>query len=57
MAKAYGVFNPERKAALRWTFYIGADGKILHIDKTVKTDSHGSDVAAKLGDLGVAKKK
>jgi peroxiredoxin Q/BCP len=57
VAKAYGVYNEERKAAARWTFYIGADGKILHIDKTVKTESHGSDVAAKLGELGVAKKK
>jgi len=57
VATAYGVLNPERKAANRWTFYIGADGKILYIDKTVKTDSHGADVAAKLGELGVAKKK
>lgn len=57
VATKYGVFNPERKAALRWTFYIGADGKILYIDKTVKTDSHGADVATKLGELGVAKKK
>ena len=57
VAKAYGVYNDERKAAARWTFYIGADGKILFIDKTVKTESHGSDVATKLGELGVAKKK
>ena len=57
VATAYGVFNPERKAALRWTFYIGADGKILAIDKAVKTDTHGADVAMKLGELGVAKKK
>ena len=57
VATKYGVFNPERKAALRWTFYIGADGKILAIDKAVKTDAHGADVAAKLGELGVAKKK
>jgi len=57
VAKAYGIYNPERKAAQRWTFYIGQDGKILAIDKTVKTESHGTDVAAKLGELGVAKKK
>jgi peroxiredoxin Q/BCP len=57
VAQKYGVFNPERKAALRWTFYIGADGKILAIDKMVKTDTHGADVASKLGELGVAKKK
>jgi peroxiredoxin Q/BCP len=57
VATSYGVFNAERKAALRWTFYIGADGKVMHIDKAVKTDSHGADVATKLGELGVAKKK
>jgi peroxiredoxin Q/BCP len=56
VAMKYGVFNPDRKAAQRWTFYIGADGKILHIDKMVKTDTHGADVASKLGQLGVAKK-
>ena len=57
VATRYGVFNPDRKAALRWTFYIGADGKLLYIDKAVKTEAHGADVAAKLGELGVAKKK
>jgi len=56
VAQKYGVYNPDRKAALRWTFYIGADGKIIAIDKTVKTDTHGADVAGKLGELGVAKK-
>jgi thioredoxin-dependent peroxiredoxin len=56
-ATAYGIYNPERKAALRHTFYIGKDGKVLHIDTTVKTDSHGTDVAKKLGELNVAKKK
>jgi peroxiredoxin Q/BCP len=56
VATAYGVYNPDRKAAQRWTFYIGADGKILAIDKTVKTETHGSDVAGKLGELGVKKK-
>jgi peroxiredoxin Q/BCP len=56
VAKAYGVYNPERKAAQRWTFYIGKDGKILYIDKKVKTESHGNDVASKLQELGVEKK-
>ena len=56
VSTAYGVFNPERKAAQRWTFYIGQDGKILAIDKAVKADSHATDVAAKLGELGVKKK-
>jgi thioredoxin-dependent peroxiredoxin len=57
VAKKYGVLNSAGTAAQRWTFYIGADGKILAIDKMVKTDTHGADVASKLGELGVAKKK
>jgi thioredoxin-dependent peroxiredoxin len=57
VAKKYGVLNTAGTAAQRWTFYVGADGRILAIDKAVKTDSHGADVAAKLGELGVAKKK
>src|SRR5262245_29885822 len=57
VAQKYGVYNADRKAALRWTYYIGADGKILAIDKSVTTDTHGADVASKLGELGVAKKK
>ena len=42
--------------ASRWTFYVGVDGKILHIDKAVKTGAHGSDMAAKLKELGVETK-
>lgn len=53
----YGVYNADRKAANRWTFYIGADGKILYIDKSVKTEAHGADVASKLKELGVPAKK
>jgi peroxiredoxin Q/BCP len=39
--------------ASRWTFYIGADGRILDIDKTVSPATHGRDVAARLGELRV----
>ncbi len=56
VAKAYGVLTPGKTNASRWTFYIGSDGKILAIDKAVKTVTHGSDVAKKLDELGVAKK-
>jgi peroxiredoxin Q/BCP len=42
--------------AKRWTFYIGRDGKILFIDKDVKVDSAGTDIASKLAELGVAKR-
>lgn len=57
VAKAYGILKPDGKAANRVTFYIGADGKISHVDSAVKTDSHGADIAAKLKELGVGAKK
>jgi thioredoxin-dependent peroxiredoxin len=43
--------------AKRWTFYIGKDGKILFIDKEVKPDSAGVDIAHKLAELGIPKRK
>lgn len=43
--------------AKRWTFYIGKDGKILFVDKAVKVDSAGADIAAKLAELGIPKRK
>ena len=57
VASAYGVVTPNGQLAQRWTFYIGVDGKILDIDKKVSPATAGQDVAAKLGELGVAKKK
>ncbi len=52
-ARAYGVVTDKRSVPFRWTFYIGKDGKILAIDKSVKAGSAGKDVAAKLKELGV----
>ena len=49
-ARAYGVLSPSGYAS-RWTFYIGADGRILDIDKKVSAASHGRDVVAKLTQL------
>jgi peroxiredoxin Q/BCP len=43
--------------ANRWTFYIGPDGKIQHIDKEVKPASAGADVVARLTQLGAPRKK
>ena len=43
--------------AKRWTFYVGKDGTILLIDRDVKVDTAGADIAAKLAELGVARKK
>lgn len=54
-AVAFGV-SDGKKNPTRWTYYIGANGKILYIDKSVKTETHGSDIAAKLDELGVPKK-
>lgn len=57
VAESYGLMKSGGpKFAARWTFYIGPDGKILHVDKEVKSRQHGADVAAKLAELGVAKK-
>ena len=55
VAESYGVLSP-RGFAKRWTFYIGKDGKILSIDQNVRPESSAEDMAAKLGELGVAKK-
>jgi peroxiredoxin Q/BCP len=55
VATKYGVLAPAGFAR-RWTFYIGPDGKILHIDNAVKPASSGADMVAKLGELKIAKK-
>ena len=57
VASAYGVVTPERQFAQRWTFYIGVDGKILFVDRKVSPATAGQDLAAKLGELGVARRK
>ena len=56
VAEAYGVLMPIGLAK-RWTFYLGMDGKILYIDKEVKVDTAGADVAARLAQLGAPKRR
>jgi peroxiredoxin Q/BCP len=56
VAAAYGVVTPERQLAARWTFYIGADGKILAIDQKVSPRTAGADIVTKLQELGVKKR-
>jgi thioredoxin-dependent peroxiredoxin len=51
-AKAYGVLSPGGFAS-RWTFYIGADGRLLDVDKKVSAGSHGTAVVARLMELGI----
>ncbi len=55
VAKAYGVRHPLMGFPRRWTFYIGKDGKLLHVDRDVKAGTAGPDMAKRLAELGVAK--
>ena len=57
-AEAYGVLSPQCYS-MRWTFYIGKDGKIAFIDKDVasRLATSAQDMAKKLGELKVALKK
>ena len=57
VATAYGVTGADRPLARRWTFYIGIDGKILHVETRVTPATAGQDVAAKLMELGIARRK
>jgi peroxiredoxin Q/BCP len=50
VARAYGVLAPSGYAS-RWTFYIGADGRILDIDKKVSAATHGPTVVARVAAL------
>ena len=51
MNRFIAVALKERDLAARWTFYIGADGKILSIDTDVNPFSAGPDVVATLDEL------
>ena len=55
-AKAYGVVRDDKGTAIRWTFYVGADGKILYVDRQVSPSEHGGAIAAKLAELGVKRR-
>jgi thioredoxin-dependent peroxiredoxin len=55
IAKAYGVLGKDGQHAQRWTFYVGPDGAIKEIDREVKPQTAGVDVARHLESLGVAK--
>jgi len=55
-ATAYGVVDEDQPFASRWTFFIGLDGRIMHIDKQVNPATHGRVIAAKLAELGVRRR-
>ena len=57
VATAYGVVDEDQPFASRWTFYIGVDGRVLFIDKLVSPSVHGRNIALKLAELGVAKRR
>lgn len=51
-ARAYDVLS-DRGYAMRHTYYIGLDGKVIAVDKQVKPETSAEDMAAMLGKLGV----
>jgi peroxiredoxin Q/BCP len=64
VAEAYGVLRAPSAAqpdaprlAQRWTYYIGPDGKILHIDKAPGTKDAGLNIVTKLKELGIKEKE
>jgi peroxiredoxin Q/BCP len=59
-AKKYGVlrsFGNLGEIANRWTFYIGPDGRIRHIDSKVNPTTSGADIVSNLKTLKVPAKK
>lgn len=58
-ATKYGVLRgaPPDAVANRWTFYIGADGKIQAIDKQIVPAKAGEGVVAKLKELNVPRRR
>ena len=52
IATAYGVVHEGRAYPERWTFIIGVDGKILDVMTDVDAGSHGSQLAARLEEIG-----
>ena len=55
VAKAYGVVSGERTVAMRWTFYIGKDGKILYVDKSGATATQAQEILNRLKELGIGR--
>jgi peroxiredoxin Q/BCP len=54
VAGAYGVIHGSRPFAQRWTFYIDKEGTVREIDRSIRVDQAGSDIAAKVKELGLA---
>jgi peroxiredoxin Q/BCP len=56
-ARAYGVLNASGELALRHTFYVGEDGKILFIDREVQPLTAGEDLVRRLESLGIPRRQ
>lgn len=54
VAEAYGVLRTGNYAA-RQTIYIGVDGTVLKVDSQVNPATSAQDMAATLGELGIAR--
>lgn len=52
VARAHGVLGRSGFPS-RWTFYIGIDGRILTIDKQVRTGRHGFDIEKTLTEFQI----
>ena len=55
VAEAYGVLV-EAGYSARHTFYVGLDGTVIAIDHEVRPATAAEDIAAKLAELGVARR-
>ena len=55
VARAYGVLGPIGLPR-RWTFFIGADGRILNVDRDVHAADHGTAIATALERFGVSRR-
>ena len=53
VAARYGVLSARAPLANRWTFYIDKNGRIAHIDRTVRPETSAEDMIARLGELEV----
>jgi peroxiredoxin Q/BCP len=56
VARKYGVVSDDTSFASRWTFYIGVDGRILHVDRQVSPTNAGRTIVDRLAQLGVARR-
>lgn len=56
VARAYGVVDGDKRWPRRWTFTIGKDGRILHVDRDVHVMSAGGTLAKRFSELGIARR-